>query len=54
MKIMKYMIQSLHCGGLLSSCVYYADVTAYLTEDQLGNVAQEDPDKDFTSAVEGM
>ena len=44
MKIMKYMMQVLLVGGLLTSCIEDADVTAYLTEDQLGNVAQEDPD----------
>lgn len=43
MKIMKYMMQVLLAGGLLTSCIEDADVTAYLTEDQLGNVAQEDP-----------
>ena len=45
MKIMKYMMQVLLAGGLLTSCIEDADVTAYLTEDQLGNVAQEDPDQ---------
>ena len=54
MKIMKYMMQALLVGGLLTSCVEDADVTAYLTEDQLGNVAQEDPDKAFSAAVAGM
>lgn len=54
MKIMKYMIQVLLVGGLLTSCIEDADVTAYLTEDQLGNVAQEDPDKAFSAAVAGM
>ena len=44
MKIMKYMMQVLVVGSLLyTSCVEDADVTAYLTEDQLSNVAQEDP-----------
>ena len=43
MKIMKYMIQALIAGGLFTSCLEDADVTAYLTEDQLGSVAQEDP-----------
>lgn len=50
MKIMKYMMQVLLVGGLLTSCIEDADVTAYLTEDQLGNVAQEDPDKAFSAA----
>ena len=54
MKIMKYMMQVLLVGGLLTSCIEDADVTAYLTEDQLGNVAQEDPDKAFSAAVAGM
>ena len=54
MKIMKYMMQVLLAGGLLTSCIEDADVTAYLTEDQLGNVAQEDPDKAFSAAVAGM
>ena len=36
MKIMKYMMQVLLAGGLLTSCIEDADVTAYLTEDQLG------------------
>ena len=49
MKIMKYMMQVLLVGGLLTSCIEDADVTAYLTEDQLGNVAQEDPDKAFSA-----
>lgn len=40
MKIMKYMMQVLLVGGLLTSCIEDADVTAYLTEDQLGNVAR--------------
>ena len=35
MKIMKYMMQVLLAGGLLTSCIEDADVTAYLTEDQL-------------------
>ena len=47
MKIIKYMMQVLVVGSLLTSCVEDADVTAYLTEDQLGNVAQDDPDKLF-------
>ena len=47
MKIIKYMMQVLVVGSLLTSCVEDADVTAYLTEDQLGNVAQDDPDKTF-------
>ena len=51
---MKYMMQVLLVGGLLTSCIEDADVTAYLTEDQLGNVAQEDPDKAFSAAVAGM
>ena len=54
MKIMKYMMQVLLAGGLLTSCIEDADVTAYLTEDQLGNVAQEDPDKALSAAVAGM
>lgn len=54
MKIMKYMIQALIAGGLFTSCLEDADVTAYLTEDQLGSVAQEDPDKTFSAAVAGM
>ena len=41
MKIMKYMMQVLLVGGLLTSCIEDADVTAYLTEDQLGNVARK-------------
>lgn len=45
MKIIKYMnavlVDRRHC---LTSCVEDADVTAYLTEDQLSNVAQDDPD----------
>lgn len=52
MKIMKYMMQALLVGrSLLTPAVEDADVTAYLTEDQLGNVAQEDPDKAFSAAV---
>ena len=47
MKIIKYMMQVLVVGSLLTSCVEDADVTAYLTADQLGNVAQDDPDKTF-------
>ena len=43
MKIIKYMMQVLVVGSLLTSCVEDADVTAYLTEDQLSNVAQDDP-----------
>ena len=35
MKIIKYMMQVLVVGSLLTSCVEDADVTAYLTEDQL-------------------
>ena len=54
MKIIKYMMQVLVVGSLLTSCVEDADVTAYLTEDQLGNVAQDDPDKTFSAAVAGM
>ena len=54
MKIMKYMMQAILVGGLLTSCVEDADVTAYLTEEQLGGVAQEDPDKTFSAAVAGM
>ena len=30
MKIMKYMMQVLLAGGLLTSCIEDADVTAYL------------------------
>ena len=48
MKIIKYMMQVLVVGSLLTSCVEDADVTAYLTEDQLSNVAQDDPDKTFS------
>ena len=54
MKIIKYMMQVLVVGSLLTSCVEDADVTAYLTEDQLSNVAQDDPDKTFSAAVAGM
>lgn len=54
MKIMKYIMQVMLVGGLLTSCVEDADVTAYLTEEQLGTVAQEDPDKTFSAAVAGM
>ena len=54
MKIIKYMMQVLVVGSLLTSCVEDADVTAYLTEDQLGNVAQDDPDKTFSAAVAGV
>ena len=32
MKIIKYMMQVLVVGSLLTSCVEDADVTAYLTE----------------------
>ena len=52
MKIIKYMMQVLVVGSLLTSCVEDADVTAYLTEDQLSNVAQDDPDKTFSAAVQ--
>ena len=48
------MMQVLVVGSLLTSCVEDADVTAYLTEDQLSNVAQDDPDKTFSAAVAGM
>ena len=54
MKIIKYMMQVLVVGSLLTSCVEDADVTAYLTEDQLSNVAQDDPDKTFSAAVAGI
>ena len=54
MKIMKYMIQALIAGGLFTSCLEDADVTAYLTEDQLGSAAQEDPDKTFSAAAAGL
>lgn len=47
-------MQVLVVGSLLTSCVEDADVTAYLTEDQLSNVAQDDPDKTFSAAVAGM
>ena len=50
MKIMKYMMQVLLAGGLLTSCIEDADVTAYLTDVKLGNMAQEDPDKAYSAA----
>jgi hypothetical protein len=43
-----FSLQVLVVGSLLTSCVEDADVTAYLTEDQLSNVAQDDPDKTFS------
>ena len=54
MKIMKYMMQVLAAGTLLTSCIEDADVTAYMTEDKRQEIAESDPDKVFSGTVAGM
>lgn len=41
-------------ASMLTSCIEEAEVSAYMSEEQRGEIAAENPDKVFASAIAGM
>ncbi len=54
MKTIRFILPTLIAACLLSSCIEEADLTGTFSETKRQELAQEDPDKIFSTAVAGM